>query len=97
MTLNNRSFLVSLSLVVSLGLWSVACTGDGQGNQSVGAKVYSRQCGHCHRLYEPEKMNYESWKTTVKRMKRRFEPGGLPPLSPSDEVALLEYLRLHSK
>ena len=65
--------------------------------QSEGARVYARQCGHCHRLYEPGKMSYESWRATVKRMKRRFEPGGLPPLSPSDENALLEHLRLHSK
>ena len=89
--------LLSLSIAVALSLSSAACSGNGQGNQSVGAKVYSRQCGHCHRLYDPGKMNYESWETTVKRMKRRFEPGGLPPLSPTDEVALLEYLRLNSK
>ena len=97
MTMDRITFLVASSLAVVLILFSAACSGDGQGTQSVGADAYSRQCGHCHRLYEPGKMNYESWETTVKRMKRRFEPGGLPPLSPTDEVALLEYLRLHSK
>ena len=45
----------------------------------------------------PGHMNYDSWKATVDRMKRRFEPGGIRPLNLEEETALLEHLRLHSK
>jgi len=83
-------------LVVALGAaTAVGCT-KLPDSDSPGAKLYAARCDTCHRVYGPGLLKFEMWKYQVDRMQGEMQRRGIPPLTPSEKVTVLDYLRKHS-
>jgi len=63
--------------------------------ESPGARLYSRRCQGCHRLYQPGTMTADMWTVQVDRMQHEFIRQGIPPLTAGEREELLSYLHRH--
>ncbi|HEY8517593.1 MAG TPA: hypothetical protein VIS07_18940 [Candidatus Binatia bacterium] len=83
-------------LRLALLLVLAACSRPLPDESSPGALVYVQQCGLCHPPHHPGLMKAEMWKVQVARMAEIRARRGLPPLSPTEEKLILDYLTRHS-
>jgi hypothetical protein len=60
---------------------------------SAGAQLYVSRCGNCHAPYNPHELTAPMWDTQVTMMEVKMQTAGLPPLTPDDRAAILEYLK----
>lgn len=65
--------------------------------ESPAAQLYRQRCSGCHRLYAPQVLTAQMWHFMVARMEQEFRRRGLPPLSPEEKQAILEYLEKYSR
>ncbi len=56
------------------------------------ARLYVERCGGCHQPYDPRSLTAEMWRMQVAAMLPKIADAGLPPLSQSDQAAILAYL-----
>ncbi|MGA6972490.1 MAG: hypothetical protein WBY93_12720 [Candidatus Binatus sp.] len=57
------------------------------------AQLYVSRCGNCHAPYDPHELTAAMWDTQVTMMEVKIQAAGLPPLTPDDRAAILEYLK----
>jgi hypothetical protein len=56
-------------------------------------QLYVERCGVCHRPYSPSSMTAAMWETQVEAMRAKIAQAGQPPLSPEQDLAILDYLK----
>jgi hypothetical protein len=83
-------------LLIATLIQCMACNPKLPEPQSEGARLYFGRCSTCHRLYAPQSMTYDMWKMQVERMQAEIARRGLPPLTPTEQTVMLEYLKRHS-
>lgn len=59
---------------------------------SYAARLYAKRCGTCHTVYNPHEMTAAMWAVQVKAMQGRMRQAGVPPLTPAERKAILDYL-----
>jgi Dihaem cytochrome c len=59
---------------------------------SYSQQLYVERCGACHRPYNPGSMTAAMWDIQVEAMRAKMAQAGLPPLSPEQHHAILQYL-----
>ncbi len=64
--------------------------------ESPGAQAYARQCGQCHRAYQPESMTWPMWEYQLGRMRLLYTQLRRPWLSPEEETIVTDYLKRHA-
>jgi len=57
------------------------------------AQVYMHRCGNCHAPYNPHEMTAAMWETQLPLMEVKIQNAGMPPLTPDERNAILEYLK----
>lgn len=77
-------------------LVAAACSRPLPDPSSPEAKVYAERCGVCHRPHAPGLLALPAWLAILPRMERRIREARLPPLTPEERAAILEYLRRHA-
>ena len=60
---------------------------------SPGAQLYVSRCSSCHAPYDPHELTAEMWDTQVTMMEVKMQSAGMPPLSPDDRAAIVDYLK----
>ena len=60
---------------------------------SYAQQLYVERCGVCHRAYNPSSMTAAMWDAQVELMRVKMAQAGQPPLSPEQDVTILDYLR----
>jgi mono/diheme cytochrome c family protein len=60
---------------------------------SPAAQLYVKRCGNCHVPYNPHEMTPSMWETQVMMMEVKMQSAGMPPLSPDEREAILQYLK----
>jgi hypothetical protein len=56
------------------------------------ARLYRERRGGCHQPYDPHSLTAAMWRMQVAAMLPKIAEAGLPPLSQSDQAAILAYL-----
>lgn len=59
---------------------------------SYSAQLYVKRCGECHTAYNPHEMTAAMWAVKVEAMQALMAKAGVPPLSPDERKAILDYL-----
>lgn len=86
--------MFGLSMAALLGV--AACSTPLPDAESPPAKLYARECGMCHVAYPPHLLKPAMWEMQIERMALLRRQRGLPPLAPSDERTILDYLTRHA-
>ena len=60
------------------------------------AQLYTARCGTCHAPYNPHVLTAAMWQVQVEAMRAKIVAAGQPPLSFTDQDAILAYLRRNS-
>jgi diheme cytochrome c len=55
-------------------------------------QLYVRRCGQCHQPHDPRTMTSAMWQVQVTAAEARIHDAGLPPLTPEQRAAILDYL-----
>ena len=56
-------------------------------------QLYVERCGVCHRPYHPALMTAAMWEVQVDAMRSKIAQAGQPPLSPQQDLTILDYLK----
>ena len=61
------------------------------------ARVYVEQCGGCHAVPHPKRLNAEAWERLVRVMDRRRAERGYPALEGEQRMLVMKYLARHAR
>ena len=60
---------------------------------SYAQRLYAERCGGCHKPYNPASMTAAMWEMQVQAMRAKIAQAGQPPLSPTQDQTILDYLK----
>jgi mono/diheme cytochrome c family protein len=55
-------------------------------------QLYIKRCGQCHQPFNPHTMTPAMWQVQVTAAEARIHDAGMPPLTPEQRKAILDYL-----
>ena len=87
-------FLVGLGGCVTMVSGPAATLPD---VDSAAARVYIAQCGGCHAVPHPKRLNAEAWERLVRVMDRRRAERGYPALEGEQRMLVMKYLARHAR
>ncbi len=65
--------------------------------QTEAAGVYIEQCGACHSVPHPKRLNAAAWKDLVAVMDKRRQERKYPPLTEAQRKKIMGYLDAHAR
>lgn len=87
-----RSEFARISLPALVIIVLAGCQQPLPEQDTYAGQLYVRQCGQCHRPYNPHALTAAMWDVEVPKMEQKMRQTGLPPLDAAQRQAILDYL-----